>query len=251
MLRFLFLILLLANAAVFAWSQGWLPADLWSSAARATTEARPEIQAQRVGVLERHPLSLVAPPETPGDAAMAPGTTDTPGASLRPATASGAGLASVNRQGNSLCIEAGPFNDPEFEQVSSAVRRVLPQLTWDTIKRASPEQWSIYMGPFDTEAALERKQTELDRIPGLRYEVLRVPASLAPGISLGRHDTQEAAQQALASLKDTGVRTARVIRLRRAIERQVLRVNEADSDTQIALSGLVLPRGQTFTACRF
>ena len=204
-----------------------------------------------MGVLERHPLSLVAPPETPGDAAMAPGTTDTPGASLRPATASGAGLASVNRQGNSLCIEAGPFNDPEFDQVSSAVRRVLPQLTWDTIKRASPEQWSVYMGPFESEALLERKQAELEKMPKLRYEVLRVPASLAPGLSLGRYDTQAAADQALEALRQSGVRTARVVRLRRAIERQVLRVDQADSDTQVDLSGLNLPRGQTFTACRF
>jgi len=107
------------------------------------------------------------------------------------------------------------------------------------------------MGPFDNEAALERKQAELDQMPRLRYEVLRTPASLAPGLSLGRYDSEAAANAALERLKQTGVRTAKVVQLRRAIERQLLRVNQADSATQVALSGLSLPRGQTFTACRF
>lgn len=236
MLRFLFLILLLANAAVFAWSQGWLPAERWSPAASDAATPRPEVQAQRVTVLERHPLSLVAPAEN---------------APTAPAALAGPGLEPTTRAISSLCIEAGPFNDVEFEQVAAVVRQARPSLVWDTLKRTSPEQWSIYMGPFESEAAMERKQAELDRMPSLRYEVLRVPASLAPGLSLGRHDSQGAAEQGLASLKDAGVRTARVVRLRRAIERQVLRVNDADSDTQVALSGLSLPRGQTFTACRF
>ena len=150
-----------------------------------------------------------------------------------------------------LCIEAGPFNELEFAQVSAAVKAARPALIWETLTRASPEQWSVYMGPFETEALLERKQAELEKMPNLRYEVLRVPASLAPGLSLGRHETQAAAQQALERLRQAGVRTARVVRLRKAIERQVLRVDQADSDTQIALSGLNLPRGQNFTACRF
>ena len=54
-----------------------------------------------------------------------------------------------------LCIEAGPFNELEFAQVSAAVKAARPALIWETLTRASPEQWSVYMGPFETEALLD------------------------------------------------------------------------------------------------
>ena len=103
----------------------------------------------------------------------------------------------------------------------------------------------------DKETLGRERAALLDQMPRLRYEVLRTPASLAPALSLGRYDSEAAANAALERLKQTGVRTAKVVQLRRAIERQLLRVNQADSATQVALSGLSLPRGQTFTACRF
>lgn len=230
MLRLLLVILLLANLGYFAWTQGWLGSTAPMAAQMA---ARPEVQGERINVLERHPIALTAPA----------GATDT--------TTAGAAPSSTPDAPGNICIEAGPFDEAEFAQVSTAVRALRPDLVWETLTRASPEQWSVYMGPFDNEAALERKQAELDQMPRLRYEVLRTPASLAPGLSLGRHDTEAAANAALERLKQTGVRTAKVVQLRRAIERQLLRVNQADSATQVALSGLSLPRGQTFTACRF
>ena len=239
MLRALFVLLLLANGLLFAWSQNWLPASLLLSPAKlaGSGEARAEVDAERVQVLTRHPVALQAappPPPVPMPLSAAPAATD-----------------NTPRTESRLCIEAGPFNEVEFAQVTATVKAARPALVWETLTRASPEQWSVYMGPFESEALLERKQAELEKMPKLRYEVLRVPASLAPGLSLGRYDTQAAADQALEALRQSGVRTARVVRLRRAIERQVLRVDQADSDTQVALSGLNLPRGQTFTACRF
>ena len=234
MLRLLLVILLLANLGYFAWTQGWLGS---STPAAAQIAVRPEVQGERINVLERHPMALTAP-----DAASS-STIGTAAANAPPSS-------TPNAPGN-ICIEAGPFDEVEFAQVSTAVRALRPDLVWETLTRASPEQWSVYMGPFDNDGALERKQAELDQIPRLRYEVLRSPASLAPGLSLGRYDSEAAANAALERLKQTGVRTAKVVQLRRAIERQLLRVNQADSATQVALSGLSLPRGQTFTACRF
>lgn len=234
MLRLLLVILLLANLGYFAWTQGWLGSAAPEAAQAA---ARPEVQAERINVLERHPIALTAPAAATGS------TID--------ATIAGTAPSSTPEAPGNICIEAGPFDEAEFAQVSTAVRTLRPDLVWETLTRASPEQWSVYMGPFDNEAALERKQAELDQMPRLRYEVLRTPASLAPGLSLGRYDSEAAANAALERLKQTGVRTAKVVQLRRAIERQLLRVNQADSATQVALSGLSLPRGQTFTACRF
>lgn len=219
MLRLLVLLLLAANLAFFAWTQGWIGTD----AAPMAAGPRPEIQRERVLVLPRHPEATPAPDQT-----MAP-----------------------TGQQAAICIEAGPFNDEEFAAVERAVRQVQPAMAWTTLTRTSPAQWAVYMGPFGNEALLERKQDELRRMADVRFEVLRSPSNLAPGISLGRFEQEGAAQAALTRFRDRGVRTARVVQLRTAIERRLMRVTEADAAIQVALSGLALPRGQTFTACRF
>lgn len=222
MLRLLVLLLLVANLAFFAWAQGWL-----GSEATEAVPPRTEVEADHVVVLPRHPIAAL-------QAATTPATT--PASSVDQAA---------------ICIEAGPFNDEEFADVEQRVRQVLPGLAWATVTRASPAQWAVYMGPFASEEQLDRKQEELRRMDDLRFEVLRSPASLAPGISLGRHEQEAAAQAALVQFRQRGIRTARVVQVRAAIERRLMRVAQADSKAQLALSGLDLPRGQTFTACRF
>lgn len=237
MLRLLVLLLLAANLAFFAWTQGWIGTD----PAPVAAGPRPEIQPERVLVLPRHPEAMAT------EADALPGATGQLGASTPP---SGRATAPAGQQA-AFCIEAGPFNDDEFATVERAVRQVQPGLAWTTLTRTSPAQWVVYMGPFGNEDLLERKQDELRRMADVRFEVLRSPPNLAPGISLGRFEQEGAAQAALARFRDRGVRTARVVQLRTAIERRLMRVAEADAAIQVALSGLALPRGQSFTACRF
>lgn len=223
MLRLLVLLLLVANLAFFAWMQGWLGGD-----AAVAPSPRGEVEAEKVVVLPRHPI-----------------------AALEAAATAPSEPADRTDQAAAICIEAGPFNDDEFAEVERRVRAALPTLAWATVTRASPAQWAVYMGPFTSEELLDRKQDELRRMADVQFEVLRSPASLSPGISLGRHEQEAAAQAALTQFRQRGIRTARVVQLRTAIERRLMRVAEADSKAQLALSGLDLPRGQTFTACRF
>ena len=110
--------------------------------------------------------------------------------------------------------------------------------------------WLTYMGPYTDADMLARKLTELRRIRGLNFEEIKTPPNLAPGLSLGRYGRLEDANAALNTLKLRGIRTARVVTLRPAMEVQVVRVAQADINTQVALSALRLPQGKSFAACR-
>ncbi len=147
-------------------------------------------------------------------------------------------------------MEAGPFTAAEQPQVEATLKPVLAANSWTTDNVLVPGVWLTYMGPYTDADMLARKLTELRRIRGLNFEEINTPASLAPGLSLGRYNHLEEANAALANLKLRGIRTARVVTLRPAMEVQVVRVAQADIKTQVALSALKLPQGKSFAACR-
>jgi hypothetical protein len=65
------------------------------------------------------------------------------------------------------------------------------------------------MGKYANNATRDLKKSQLDKIK-VRYQVL-TEGSLEPGLSLGSHATQAAADQSLQQLFRQGVRTARVL----------------------------------------
>lgn len=178
MLRLILLILVLVNAAYFAWGQGWLlpysmgPAQQ-REPQRLTQQVRPEA------------MDLVTDKDVPPTVAMAPAANSL------------------------LCLQSGLLDEAQ----ASAVRRWLAssfaQDSWaiDIVKL--PERWIVYMGKYANAAELAKKRTQL---AGLRlsFEPLSNPA-LAPGLSLGAYASQEAANTALEALALRGVRTARVL----------------------------------------
>ncbi|MEY4910942.1 MAG: hypothetical protein RL761_605, partial [Pseudomonadota bacterium] len=85
----------------------------------------------------------------------------------------------------------------------------LPDLHWrfDTVN--VPARWIVYMGKYPNDNARDLKKKQLDQIK-VRYEVL-TEGNLEPGLSLGSHATQAAANQSLQQLFKQGVRTARVL----------------------------------------
>lgn len=72
-----------------------------------------------------------------------------------------------------------------------------------TVKR---EQWVIYMGPYLTQAASNKKRSELKQLGVASTEVSK--PTLKIGLSLGQFDTEVQANQALKELGTKGVRTA-------------------------------------------
>lgn len=236
MLRSLVLVLLLANAGFYAWSHGWLNdvIGIQPDAQREPQRLKRQVNADQLTVVGASSAAPASPSSAPAS--------QTDPASSAPGTEASAG--------RTICVEAGPFTAAEQPQVEATLKPVLAANTWTTDTVAVPGVWLTYMGPYADADMLARKLTELRRIRGLNFEEIKTPANLAPGLSLGRYSHLDDANAALNTLKLRGIRTARVVTLRPAMEVQVVRVAQADINTQVALSALKLPQGKSFAACR-
>jgi hypothetical protein len=147
------------------------------------------------------------------------------------------------------CLEAGPFSATDAEAAERTLREAgLTAGAWQTQRQDDPGAFMIYMGRYADREMLQRKLAELKRLK-IEGEDLRGAPELQPGISLGRFDSQDSANAAMARMAQRGLRTARVITLRQAQSQAVLRVPAADAVLRARLAGLQLPSGPGFLPC--
>jgi len=270
MLRSLVLILLIVNAAFFAWSQGWLNqlVGVQPDAQHEPQRLGQQVHADKIIVLAPPGSKAPAPPaaasanaqagaSAPASAPLAAASTASSSASTPPASAPGSAASATNLAAaaqpagkDSKCVEAGPFNATEYAAVEASLRPLLPAGSWGNHTVAIQGLWLAYMGPYADADMLARKQAELRRIKGLNFEEVRTPANLALGISLGRYNKLEDAEAGLTTLRNRGIRTARIVNIRPHMEVQVLRVPRASVGMQVALAGIKLPQGKGFSPCR-
>ena len=195
MLRLFAFFLLLANGLFYIWSNGYL--SQWGFASISKGESfriNEQIEPDRITI--RKETTAVVP--TASNAALtvsAPVVTPTP----NPST-----LASTT-----VCLNAGVFDDQQSAVLQHALSSNLPDVSWRFDTVIVPARWIVYMGKYANNAARDLKKSQLDKIK-VRYQVL-TEGSLEPGLSLGSHATQAAADQSLQQLLRQGVRTARVL----------------------------------------
>ena len=219
MLRLAVLLLVLANAAFFAWSQRLLAP--WGFAPAQQSEPhrlQQQIKPQALRVLSADEARLV---EATGFTAAA-----------RPPE----------------CLQAGVLQDAQLK----AVRKVLetwPNTAWTLEPAAEPPRWIIYMGKYLNLENVARKKAEL-RQRGVSFEALSNPA-LEPGLSLGGFATEAAANQQLQDLSQRGVRTAKVVQERPELRGQLLRLAAVDDSLRPRLEELrPALNGKNLQPCR-
>ncbi|MGN1057689.1 MAG: SPOR domain-containing protein [Comamonas sp.] len=233
MLRFVLLILIIANAGYFAWAQGWMATLGWAP----STESEPyRLQQQvRPDVLSVRPLSTPPAGETAEPAAQAsPGAV----AVAEPSSAAAAVLAAVqslNAAGTDplapgsttsapevqLCLQTDNIDENQYQKVRQALLASdIPANAWQAQPTAITGRWMVYLGKFANEAALERRRAEL-RSRKISYD--RAGGNLDPGLSLGRFSTEEAASREMARLAREGIRGVRVVQERAPQTLYVLR----------------------------
>jgi hypothetical protein len=148
------------------------------------------------------------------------------------------------------CLEAGPYEASALASAEGLLRSTFRDLRWTRHGVPGPGEWTLYMGPYADDEALERKKSELARIRGgIPYQVIEAPAALARGISLGRFDSPAAGEQRLQQYRERGIRTARVVRSGNGEPRTVLRIDPAEPALADRLASLRWPAGRGFTAC--
>ena len=193
MLRLLVLLLLLANGAYFAWSHDLLSS--WGLGVPPQSEPQrmtQQIEPERIRVLRPNAA------KTPAVQTALPSTT-----AVMPTIASTAAVPATS------CLQAGVFNDKQSTVLRQALTNNLPKGSWRLDTMALPPRWIVYMGKYPNNGARDLKKSQLIKIK-VPFEPL-IEAALEPGLSLGNHPTQEAANQALNVLFKQGVRTARVL----------------------------------------
>lgn len=196
MLRLLVVVLLLANAAFFAWTQGWMRD--WGLGPALQSE--PQRLAQQVRL---EGLRVLGSQEARRAEAAAQPKAQPP-----------------------ECLESGLFDDSQSKALRPHLTDLLPPDTWTLGPSVLPARWIVYMGKYPNTDAVNKKKAEL-KARSVNFEPLRNP-TLEPGISLGGHETQAKADQALKDLVKAGVRTAKVVQERPEQRGDLLRLPTVD-----------------------
>lgn len=233
MLRLLFIVLLLANAGYYAWSQNALAP--WGLG--PVTEGEPQRLTQQIRPEDLRVLN--APGAARGvDAAPAAQPDPAPGASnsSTPETPSTPAVqtSSATPAARGVCLQAGPLDEAQAEAWRRAAR-TLPQDSWQLERSTTSARWMVYMGRFADNDALAQKRAELK---ALNVSMDKPGAALEPGLSLGRFASEEAAQRGLTTLVNKGVRTARVVVERPEGNSYLLRLPLVDAALQAQLNDL-------------
>ena len=248
MLRWIFVLLLLANAAYYAWSHGQLAT--WGLAPVPSNE--PERVRQQLRAHEVRLLTDAAPP-APTPAPADPAAPDSAPAAASPASALAPALASASSPASApvalatapasapaptgeptQCLQVGGLNERQADALRQAAA-ALPADSWTLEATTVPERWMVYMGRFADAEAVEKKRAEL-RAMGVSYD--RPSYAWEHGLSLGRFSSEERAQAALKDLARQGIRTARVVQERTESQVYTLRLPAVDRALQSQLPSL-------------
>jgi hypothetical protein len=190
MLRWVLLVLVLANAVFFSWSQGFWAAQGWAPARMNEPERlQHELQAQAIRLLNstKEPAEPLTPNPTPTDAV-------TP---TEPAS----------------CWWVPGLNRNEADTVRQAMEALsLPASAWSLIENRSNGRWIVYWGKFEKPEMMAQRKATLRQLK-IDYREVTQPR-WAPGLALGTFSSEAAAKDALSNVQGRGVRNARVVQER-------------------------------------
>ncbi|WP_395058745.1 SPOR domain-containing protein [Polaromonas sp.] len=210
MLRLLVLLLVLANAGYWAWSQGLLAAyglapGVQAEPQRLATQIRPEairlLTAEETRKLENAPV------------ASAPTGASAP-----------------------ECLQAGLFDEQQTATLRTSLEATLPPGSWQFESSAEPARWIVYMGKYNSPENLAKKRAELRQL-GVPFRAVNNEA-LAPGLALASFPLEADAERELARIATKGVRTARVAQERAETRGQILRLAAVDATLRAQLDAI-------------
>lgn len=174
MLRWLVVLMLLANLGYWAWHQPAVGEALGRAPAQGRDPGR-LAQQVRPEAIRIHTGPVVAPPPS--------------------------------------CLQAGPLDEAAYATALDDLRDTgVPEAAWVDIRRGQPGRWAVYMGPYADTAQRQRKLDELQR-RRLALETLDEHPTLSPGLVLGQFGSEAEARRRLDELQNRGIRTARVEKL--------------------------------------
>lgn len=228
LLRAAVLLGLLANLLYAAWSHGWfafmgLAPNTQRDPSRVEQQFRPggmrvlSPQAAASAVAPATAAAPAAPASGPAAAAASAPPAAEPVAmpASMPAPTSTAGETTNTTL---ACLELGPLDGGAIDSAERALEALLPAGSWTRDRRPGAAQYAVFVGPILSRDAARTRREELVKLK-LSFEAIELPDSRdgrQGGYSLGLHDSQLAAQRALSSLRERGLKNASVVLARPA-----------------------------------
>lgn len=262
MLRMAAILLLLANLAYFAWTQGHLVAlGLVPQEQREPERLQGQVQPDMLRLLNGpraapplDPVVAAEPgPDVAGPGAEAPAAPPEPAAAPTAEAPAPAVLAQTpapvaQEPETTACWQAGGFTEGQTEALRNALGQLDLPRSWQFSEARSGGRWIVYMGRYDNQEQVERKKAELRELKVAFRELSAT--GLGPGLALGTYSSEVAAEKALADIVRTGVRTARVAQERAESSSFTLRLPRITPTQRNAVAGLgALLAGKPLKRC--
>jgi SPOR domain len=194
--RTLFLLLVLANVAFFAWARYVSPADASADPLPVTRQIEPE------------KMKVVAPNDLPAP----------PAARATPAAVA---LAAKCLEWGSFTLTDAPRGEKALEPLALGPR-LAQRRTEETAG------WWVFIPPQGNRAAAVRKAAELKSLSIDDYFIVQEDGPYRWAVSLGVFRNEDAAQSRLASLRTLGVRSARLAPRETVVPKVWLQVKNVD-----------------------
>jgi hypothetical protein len=199
--RAVFLLLVLANLALYAWWRYGAPAGAADPAPRARQ-------------IEPHKLKVIAPADLPPVSAVKKPPPAPPAAA---------------------CMEWGSFAVADAPRAERALEPLALGTRLAQRRTVEVASWWVYMPPQGSRQAALRKAAELKDLGIEEYFIVQDDGEYRWALSLGVFRTEEAAQTRLAALRTQGVRTARVGPRETVVPKVWLQVKSVDAPLQARL----------------
>ncbi len=223
-MRTVFLLLLAANLALFAWFGYYSPPDGASDPA----PSRRQLNEEKIRLLEGKELKSLD--------SIKPAPSPAPAPAAAPATAAAAAAGTpAPSQAPAACVEWGGFAVAEAPKAEQALAPLAlgPKLT----QRRSEETagWWVFIPPQANRAAAQKKAAELKGLGVDEYFVLQDEGKMRWAISLGVFSSEEAAKSRLEALRAKGVRSAQTGERDTQVAKVWFQLRGADAAQQAAL----------------
>jgi hypothetical protein len=252
MLRALVVFLMLANAAFYSWTQGWLTDVLGLSPDGDREPQRLSAQIDPTALQVLSPGGTVRPGAAVAtlSAASAQAQIPAPEAAGPPATASAPEDSTPAPATLSVCLEAGPFSPAEWRVAENALRNTLGEGPWQLITREKPGNWMVYVGPYKSRVIMDKRADQLRKMEVAFEEAQDLPEGYLPGFLFGRYGVEADARALQTRLSAQKVKYVRVVPLVKPTTLHTVRIQKADAEIQERVAGLK-PRlsGHLFEPC--
>ena len=215
-MRALFLLLLLANLAFFAWWRTLSPPEVVADAAPLKRQIEPE------------KLKIIAPADLP------PATVPVaPAAPVKPAPAAAPVVAT-------RCMEWGSFTVADAPRAEKALEPLALGARLAQRRTEETAGWWVFIPPQANRAAAQKKAAELKELGVDDYFIVQEEGAHRWALSLGVFRTQEAAAARLAGLRAQKVRSALIAPRETVVPKIWLQVKSVDASLEAKLKEIAL-----------